>query len=89
MRTAEEILAAKKDKARELYLKRVRQVQALPPMEIPKDPLEAMRLGLRLGHRKGYGEGLVDGVELGMEIGIEALEAISRQPVIVGAWARA
>lgn len=82
MRTAADILSARKDAARKRFIERTRGTTDPVPAEIPQSPEEALRMGMRLGRRLGYSDGLLDGTELGLDVGLEAVDAMLRQPVI-------
>ena len=51
---------------------------------IPRDPVEALALGLQMGRQEGYGAGLMDGTQLGLDVGLNAVDEESNQPVIFG-----
>lgn len=85
MRTTVQILSLYKDamKARFLALA-ARRADLASHIQVPKDPVEAMRMGIAQGRREGYGEGLVDGTQLGFDVGLDTLNELLSQPVIFG-----
>lgn len=73
MNTAEAVLAAKKPETLRRYLRRVGEVTIPLNVGIPKDPREAMLLGMTLARKVAYEDGLVDGVALGLGVLGEAI----------------
>lgn len=64
----EAALATRKPGALRTYLLRVGSVSVPEGVEVPKDSLEAMLLGMRMAQKKAYEDGLVDGVGLSFEV---------------------
>jgi len=88
MRTTPQILASYRDAVRTRFFEFIgRKTQN--PAHVPRDPKEAMKLGIALGRQQGYGSGLVDGTQLGLDVGLETVDEMLTQPVILSHPGRA
>lgn len=84
MRTPLDILAAYKATLRRKFYDFVGGAKPPEGVPVPKDPTEALILGMRIGRGEGYGEGLVEGTELGLDVGLEAMDEMLNVPVVFG-----